>query len=216
MKKIVTLLVFLFCLFVNAQQTESLSIDWVEKKTYPFSEFSYVIPQFSFGNFNFDVEKRRILYINKINLNSLLDESSLKITNVVFESITEADLGDLDKSNIKNDLNAIIKNEVSRDQIIGIISFSPIRDGSGYKRVISLNYSFDFDIKKSIKTTQSVSSITNSVLATGTWKRFYIQKSGVYKLTKSFLSDLGFSMNSVDPRKIQIYGNGGTDVAVNE
>ena len=52
-------------------------------------------------------------------------------------------------------------------------------------------------------------SISNSVLSSGKWNRFYVEKSGVYKLSKSFLSSLGFDMNSVNPTKIKIYGNGG-------
>ena len=38
--------------------------------------------------------------------------------------------------------------------------------------------------------------------------RFYIEKSGIYKISKSFLSSLGVNVNG-DPRQIKIYGNGG-------
>jgi Peptidase family C25 len=49
----------------------------------------------------------------------------------------------------------------------------------------------------------------NSVLATGDWYRFHIQKSGVYYIPKSFLKSLGMNVDNIDPRKIQLYGNGG-------
>jgi hypothetical protein len=52
------------------------------------------------------------------------------------------------------------------------------------------------------------SSIQNSVLSSGNWFRFYVEKSGVYLITKSFLSELGVDVNT-DPRTIKIYGNGG-------
>ena len=76
--------------------------------------------------------------------------------------------------------------------------------------MLSLNYYFNkTSFGNKLVSTNSTSAIANSVLATGTWKRFYVEKSGVYKITKSFLSDLGFNPNSIDPQKIQIYGLGG-------
>nr|WP_278019624.1 hypothetical protein [Flavobacterium ginsengisoli] len=52
-------------------------------------------------------------------------------------------------------------------------------------------------------------AISNSVLASGDWYRFYIQKSGVYKIDRSFLQSLGFDASKANPRRIKIYGNGG-------
>lgn len=51
--------------------------------------------------------------------------------------------------------------------------------------------------------------ISNSVLTNLDWYRFYVEKSGVYKISKAFLQDLGINLNSIDPRRIKIYGNGG-------
>ncbi|OUD35534.1 type IX secretion system sortase PorU, partial [Flavobacterium sp. FPG59] len=45
--------------------------------------------------------------------------------------------------------------------------------------------------------------------ATGNWYRFYIEKSGVYKLSKRFLEQLGIDFKNVDAKKIKIFGNGG-------
>jgi hypothetical protein len=49
---------------------------------------------------------------------------------------------------------------------------------------------------------------TNSVLSEGTWYRFDIQEEGIYKITKSQLSQLGINANNVDPRTIKIFNNG--------
>ncbi|WP_264536573.1 hypothetical protein [Flavobacterium sp. N1736] len=46
-------------------------------------------------------------------------------------------------------------------------------------------------------------------MASGDWYRFYVEKSGVYRISKSFLQSLGFDAGKVDPRRIKIYGNGG-------
>lgn len=210
MKKIFTFLFVLLSWFVKAQQSGSITIDWTEKKDYSFSDFKVSIPQFQSDSYNFNLQKREIVYSKKISLEALVDEASLQVSNVVFETISENELGDLDKSAIKNGLYATIKNGIARDKISGLITFCPIiKDENGYKKVISLSYTFNIAPNNSKFSNQNTANITNSVLASGTWKRFYVQKSGVYKLTKGFLSDLGFNMNIVNPQKIQIYGNGG-------
>lgn len=49
----------------------------------------------------------------------------------------------------------------------------------------------------------------NSVLASGSWYKIGITQTGVYKLTKTFLSNIGINTNVLDPSKIKVYGNGG-------
>ncbi len=50
---------------------------------------------------------------------------------------------------------------------------------------------------------------TNSVLATGKWIRFEAPEEGIYKIDKATLSSFGIDPNSIDPRDIKIYNNGG-------
>jgi hypothetical protein len=49
----------------------------------------------------------------------------------------------------------------------------------------------------------------NSVLSSGTWYRFEAPQEGIYKITKSMLASYGIDPNTVDPRTIKIYNNGG-------
>lgn len=52
-------------------------------------------------------------------------------------------------------------------------------------------------------------TVTNSVLASGKWIRFEAPEEGIYKIAKSDLSLYGIDANTVDPRTIKIYNNGG-------
>ncbi len=52
-------------------------------------------------------------------------------------------------------------------------------------------------------------SVKNSVLSTGDWYRFEVKEEGIYKIDKAYLSKLGIDVNSIDPRTIKIYNNGG-------
>ncbi len=51
--------------------------------------------------------------------------------------------------------------------------------------------------------------VTNSVLATGDWYKFSIDTTGVFKIDRNFLQQLGMPTNTINPKKIHIYGNGG-------
>jgi len=55
----------------------------------------------------------------------------------------------------------------------------------------------------------------DSVLSDGTWYKFSIDTTGVFKIDTNFLQDLGVSINDVDPRNIKIYGNGGALLSEN-
>jgi len=57
---------------------------------------------------------------------------------------------------------------------------------------------------------QTISAQTiNSVLSSGDWFKFSVDTSGVFKIDKNFLQQLGVSSNNLNPKKIHIYGNGG-------
>ncbi|MCG1036541.1 type IX secretion system sortase PorU [Polaribacter sargassicola] len=51
---------------------------------------------------------------------------------------------------------------------------------------------------------------TNSVLNTGDWYKFSVDTTGVFKIDKNLLQNIGISTNGLNPKKIAIYGNGGT------
>ena len=211
MKNILAFIFIITSCIANSQQSGTISIDWIAKTEYAIEETKLQIPQFSSDSYNFNFHNRTLLYVKKIPVDYIIDENSLQVTNIVYESISESKIGDLSKSEINNTIKASVKAINSRDQNYCYLSFSPIiKDESGYKKVLSLNYYFNkTSFGNKLVSTNSTSAIANSVLSTGTWKRFYVEKSGVYKITKSFLSDLGFNTNSIDPQKIQIYGLGG-------
>ncbi|MGY0426233.1 MAG: type IX secretion system sortase PorU, partial [Polaribacter sp.] len=52
--------------------------------------------------------------------------------------------------------------------------------------------------------------VNNSVLASGNWYKFSVDTTGVFKIDKNLLQKIGISTNGLNPKKIHIYGNGGT------
>ncbi|MFT5673843.1 MAG: hypothetical protein ACI9JT_002498, partial [Polaribacter sp.] len=50
----------------------------------------------------------------------------------------------------------------------------------------------------------------SSVLASGDWYKFSVDTTGVFKIDKRLLRSIGISTNGVNPKNIQIFGNGGS------
>ena len=56
--------------------------------------------------------------------------------------------------------------------------------------------------------------VTSSVLASGNWYKFSVDTTGVFKIDKNLLQQIGISTNNLNPKKIHIYGSGGNMLPV--
>jgi hypothetical protein len=52
--------------------------------------------------------------------------------------------------------------------------------------------------------------VSSSVLASGNWYKFSVDTTGVFKIDKNLLQEIGVSTTELNPKNIQIFGNGGT------
>lgn len=206
MRKLFVLIFYITFQLALAQNTGDVKIDWIDGK-YPYSENTTLnIPWFN--SVNFAYREGKIFFIKKIEIDGYVDENSLQITNTVFENIPSNLVNQLKE--IPKDIEASASSSIAREIVSAVIQLSPIiKEGNTYKRIKSFSYSFTTSYNRNFQQKSNFSSgITHSVLATGEWKKFSIEKSGVYKITKAFLKDIGFNVN-VDPRTIKVYGNGG-------
>lgn len=210
MKKIITLCILLTNAFIAISQEQgNKSLNWTDKKAFSYGNYSYSIPQFNIENYQFDAYSKTIQYVLTLKLNNRVSENALQITNLVFESIPESQLGDISIKNIPSTFKYTFKSILARDQYFANVTISPIiKEGNSFKKLVSFSYSINLNASRLQPPPNNTTSIQNSVLSSGNWYRFYVQKSGVFKITKSFLSSLGMETN-VDPRKIKIFGNGG-------
>jgi hypothetical protein len=206
MKKQFAYLLLLFSFSLFAQQSETILLDWSKEVGYNYDNFSFKVPQFQMEYFDFKPDSKTILFRKVIEVSQ--PAVSFTISNVAYKNITLSELHDLDVQRIPSSINFTSEIVQARNEFKGVLSFSPIiKEGSNYKKVVSITYNLvnSGGLNRSVSATNS---ITNSVFASGKWHRFYIEKSGVYRISKTFLQSLGFDVN-VDPRSIKIYGNGG-------
>ncbi len=102
----------------------------------------------------------------------------------------------------------------SRGRNYMVTSFLPLIDVNGkvakVKRIkIKVNYSNDL----SGQDREHVFA-EESVFKTGEWYKIGVSRSGVYKIDKSFLEDIGVTTNGLNPKHINIYGNHFTELPV--
>ena len=210
MKKIITIFMLVLNSFLAISQEQgNISLNWTDKKALSYGSFSYMIPQFNIENYQFDTYSKIVNYSLTILLSNSVNESAFQINNLVFEPILESQLGDIAIKNIPTTFKYSFKNNIARDKYFGRIIISPIiKEGNSFKKLVSFSYSIGQNALRMQQTVNNTTAVEDSVLDSGNWYRFYVEKSGVFKITKSFLQSLGLDTNG-DPRKIKIYGNGG-------
>ena len=80
---------------------------------------------------------------------------------------------------------------------------------------VLLNYTVARNWKFAEQAPLRRANVVPSVLATGAWYRLAVVDEGVYILNAAYLRAAGINLSTIDPRKIKIYGNGGTEVPEN-
>jgi hypothetical protein len=58
-------------------------------------------------------------------------------------------------------------------------------------------------------TQYAICQVNSSVLSSGAWYKFSVDTTGVFKIDKNVLQQIGISTNGLNPKNIQIFGNGG-------
>ena len=216
MKDKVLLILFVFSTVFFFGQQKKYIIKWEGTKVFVGEEFSLEYPFFDKTHFVCNLGEG-IAFVDQWKSTSLIDESSVSLSHVVYKTITKSDLKDLDENYISETLKFSLKNVISRDDKYVFLQIYPIiKDGKGgFKKVISFQVDYSHGVNRtrrgiSNKSNDNLKGVFNSVLNTGEWFRFYVDTTGVFKLSKNFLERLGVNVNNVDPRTIKLYGHGGS------
>lgn len=193
--------------FFGYSQQKQFSISWEGTTVLETSTSRIEVPTFDEKHFDFSREKG-ITFRAQWDESSYINENSATISQLSYENISASELKGLPLSTIPTTPKFKIRNAINRGDVSAYFEISPIiKDRGVYKKItgFTVNYQYGNAVNRS---TQSAQELTSSVLKSGTWHKFFVDKSGVFILTKSFLNSLGVNTN-VDPRTIKIYGNGG-------
>ncbi|WP_418639296.1 type IX secretion system sortase PorU [Winogradskyella sp.] len=209
MKNCYIIALMLFSVLCFGQQKQ-FNINWSGYKVLETAYSKIEVPAFDDNHFSYNESDGLTFFAQWESNGSQIDENSLQLTNVAYESISASELKNLSPKLIPNSPKYKIYNTNARDKRAHYFELSPIiKDRGVYKKITGFTITYSTRSARTANNLNDANGIVNSVLSTGQWFRFYIEDSGVYRLSKSFLSSLGINTNSVDPRTIKIYGNGG-------
>ncbi|MCK7591847.1 type IX secretion system sortase PorU [Subsaxibacter sp. CAU 1640] len=207
MNKYLPFIFLAVCPSLLFSQQKSFDISWNGTKIFQTNISSFEVPAFDDEHLSFNTDYG-LLYFTEWDSNVIINESSVELSDVSYSVISRSDLKGLPLNTIPGSPKLTITNAKARDKRSIHLQITPIiKDNGVFKKITSFTVKYNtFSAKTSDP--QQRAGIVNSVLSTGQWYRFYVDKSGVFKISKDFLNDLGVNTN-VDPRTIKVFGNGG-------
>ncbi|MEJ8756475.1 type IX secretion system sortase PorU [Pontibacter sp. H259] len=139
--------------------------------------------------------------------------SNLKLTEAVFAPFTGKEQEQFKGITFATEPKIEIVNARQNKQPVTIVSILPIRRNPQTNQLEKLTR-FSYTYTSGTNTTQSITRTSgsfknNSVLSAGEWYKLAVTQSGVHKIDKATLQALGINTQSIDPKTIQLFGNGG-------
>ncbi len=210
MRKAILLFVLFALPLLAIAQSKSVTIDWGDSYTSTNSvggnKSAVSAKERAKASLSLQLDKETVIYHTKWEDESFVDKSSVKIVNVRYGSVSSAELSKINTDLVPDKLEYNLGSSRSRDKLFSILKISPIVKTAGrFQKVLSFNVEYRYGPPCDDYTP----GITNSILATGNWYKFKVEKTGIHKIDKSFLNNLGMNTDGIDPRNIKIYGFGG-------
>ncbi|NLN25658.1 MAG: type IX secretion system sortase PorU [Bacteroidetes bacterium] len=212
MKKNLFLLLFLCGFWVGAQQIKKVSINWEQVGASLASDATtHASASLAAANDNEELLRLTLgaapMYAIHWEEAQYVDPTSVRVVNVNYGMLTPKEMEAIAPDKIPAALEYALGNSEARDNYFTEFRISPVIGSPGnYRKVESFEIHYQYG---SVARRMDPPAITNSVLAQGNWFKFKVEKTGVYKIDKSFLSQLGMNVNSIDPRTLKIYSHGG-------
>lgn len=211
MKKTILFFGLILCAFLGNAQIKNVTIDW-KANEYGNSETISKPSETDVKNVDnisqsLRINKYQVRFVGQWKDNGYADASSLRVNNIIYGALSIEELDKIDRDLITDKPNFSIISSNARDLIYTQISASPIVIVNGVpKKILSFTVNYEKQLNRN---SNSRIQIANSVLASGEWFKFRIDKTGIYRLDSGFLNDLGMNTDNIDPRSLKIYGHGG-------
>ncbi|WP_242928012.1 type IX secretion system sortase PorU [Pontibacter vulgaris] len=166
------------------------------------------IPSFSGASLDY-VERLPYYKISIPNLrlqNFILNSTS-------YEPFSADDAKLFDVESIHPEPAISIVNATENKVPVAIVTILPIRRNKQtgrLEKLISFSYTYTSQTTATQSTTaRKAADLTNSVLSSGNWYKLGVTSSGIHRIDKATLLALGINTQNLDPKTIQLFGNGG-------
>ena len=210
MRKAILLFILFAMPFIGKAQSKSVTIDWgdgdVSSSNFEANKQAASTKQNALEALKLQLNGEVVMYRTQWEDSGFSDKNSVVVSNVKYGSVSSAELKKINPAILPSKLQYNIASTNSRDKLYTIFTISPIIKTNGaYQKVLS----FDIKYQYGPQSRNPPPPILNSVLANGQWFKFKVDKTGIYKIDKSFLNSLGMNTDGINPRNLKIYGNGG-------
>lgn len=202
----------LFILSAKAQSTSKENLKWEPVKTIYSDSSSFKV--LAFDKARYEYSKNHLPFFEeRLPLPSGEFKLDVKIINKEYKKISIDSIPDFtDSDKISDTLKKNIRTRIMRKQPYASFRIYPFKRADNGD--LLLLESFEYEATYNLKPQQDQDKIqhtyaSNSVLASGNWHKLRTNKTGIHKITYQDLADYGLPVSSIDPAKIQLYGNGG-------
>ena len=209
--------IFIFLLFLNipflySQNIESknFTLKWNDNSIVQIGKNQSVSLPLTENN-SFD--KNNIpTYVTMFNVQKNLLVQEYQIKNVKFSNLNNKFTKNINTKDIPTEIISELNIGKNKNKSLAILSISPLIYSNGQIKKIE-SFTLDYKLTSNNSLNKNSASIpiysNNSVLSNGTWYKFAVDTTGVFKIDKDLLQKIGISTNNLDPNNIRLYGNGG-------
>ncbi len=206
------ILMFAFTyVFSQNTHTKNYILKWNDNTTIQLSnKQSITLPLVENNFFNIYNVPTYTLSFN-VEKNILVQD--FKIKNVKFSILSNNLVKNINIAKIPTDIQGDLKINNARNKSIAVLNINPLINSNGQiKKIESFSLDYTLTGNKSVGNKKNVPIpiyTSNSVLSSGTWYKFSVDNTGVFKIDKELLQNIGINTANLNPKNIKIYGNGG-------
>lgn len=207
-KLLLSLIFFLlfFEAFSQFNESKKIYLKWEAPKEFQKNENHTIISSY-IENQSINFEKEIPSFSINWKVEPNIDVANYEISNIIFENILLSEFKDINLNNIPSEITSEFQFITDREENYAVFSIIPlIKQQNTIKKIIS--FEINYNIKPDIFLNKRATSST-SVLSSGEWYKIQIDATGVFKIDQNFLKNLGINTNNINPKNIQVYGNGG-------
>ncbi|HAP70459.1 MAG TPA: hypothetical protein DCR04_12185, partial [Flavobacteriales bacterium] len=145
----------------------------------------------------------------KVSSNSSIQAS---LRNLKFEALSNEEKEAVDGITFPSSVEVKTDRYIEMKQAYVRVSFVPIRKNPTTGQLEKL---VDYELEERQTAfgqpkVKAASNAATSVLATGNWYKIAVSQDGLYRITRNDLEAMGMDVNAIDPRRLNVYGNGGS------
>jgi hypothetical protein len=206
-----TILTQSLLIFSQNTDSKSFTLQWNDQSLIQLSKDKTVYLPLVENNF-FD-ENKIPTSTHIFNVQSNVKVQDYQIKNVKFSVLAQSQLGAIAVKDIPVAIESEFKVTKIKERSVAVLQIKPmINDKGQIKKILSftLDYVLGPDIvTDALKLKKAPVYAENSVLSTGSWYKFRVDTTGIFKIDRRLLQEIGVSTSGLDPKNIKIYGNGG-------